>query len=395
MKINTKILISLTLVLYLYLFSIAIPNREITICFDSKPNSATFDSWSFATAVESSLTFTSGGTAPWVIDTTTSKAGSSSGKSGVISHSQISYLEAVVAAKGKISFWWKVSSQYSSDDLTFIVEGEFIKKISGLGGDWQYFEFNIGSDLNTVLRWVYSKDGSTSSGSDCGWIDNVTWTPMNLFNSNDFALAVDAPSLVFTSGGYVPWRIDTTTTAKNGSSSGLSGAIPLNRNTWVSTTVTGTGTLKFWYKILGNSFDTLEFFIDSNKHSEISANTNWQEIIVSINSSSSTLLNWSFTRGSIYLGVEYYAWIDSIQWIPDATTTTTTTTSSATTSTTTSPATTNNSTTSSTTTTSTPSKSEVPSNGSISGYSSVIFGMIGLVMCVFLIKKQKNHLNIA
>ena len=35
----------------------------------------------------------------------------------------------------------------------------------------------MSNEGNHAFKWVYSKDRSISSGSDCGWVDEVTWTP--------------------------------------------------------------------------------------------------------------------------------------------------------------------------------------------------------------------------
>ncbi|MCX5991626.1 MAG: hypothetical protein NTZ04_04790, partial [Chloroflexi bacterium] len=47
-------------------------------------------------------------------------------------------------------------------------------RISG-GVAWQQKSFNIASGTHT-LKWAYTKDGSVSSGSDCGWLDKVGFT---------------------------------------------------------------------------------------------------------------------------------------------------------------------------------------------------------------------------
>ena len=36
--------------------------------------------------------------------------------------------------------------------------------------------YAIGEGTHTV-EWRYEKDVSVSSGSDCGWVDDVVWTP--------------------------------------------------------------------------------------------------------------------------------------------------------------------------------------------------------------------------
>jgi hypothetical protein len=347
-----------------------------------QPKSAVFDSVAFSQAVDSTLSFTSGGDSPWVIDSSVFKVGISSGKSGIITANQISYLESVVSGKGKISFWWKVSSEYLSDTLDFFISGDSIKTISGVGEDWQYFEFYIGSEANSLLRWVYSKDSVTNIGSDCGWIDNITWIPMeDLFDEVGFASAVDEPTLVFTSGGYVPWKVDQTVFSKYGNSAGRSGAIPKGKSSWVSTTVTGSGTLKFWYKVVGQQYDFLTFYVDDVQYEQFSATSDWSEYVIVLESNDVHILNWTFDRWSIYLGTNYNAWIDYIQWIPDQSTTTTTSASQSTT------------TSASQSTTTSASQSSSPTSPpftTISGYPLVIVGMVSMVFIYSLIRKRNT-----
>lgn len=71
-----------------------------------------------------------------------------------------------------MTFRWKVSSESNYDCLIFYVDGVEKARISG-NTDWTAMSFTV--DYGARVRWTYSKDGSVSSGSDCGWIDGVTW----------------------------------------------------------------------------------------------------------------------------------------------------------------------------------------------------------------------------
>jgi hypothetical protein len=51
--------------------------------------------------------------------------------------------------------------------------------ISGTSGDWAYLTHTFSGAGTHTLEWTYSKDGSASNGSDCGWVDQVDlsgWT---------------------------------------------------------------------------------------------------------------------------------------------------------------------------------------------------------------------------
>ena len=83
-------------------------------------------------------------------------------------------METTVTGPGSLSFWWKVSSESGFDYLEFYING--VLQAGHISGDvdWQQKSFDFGAGVQT-LRWRYSKDGSTSSGQDRGWVDMVTF----------------------------------------------------------------------------------------------------------------------------------------------------------------------------------------------------------------------------
>ncbi len=138
------------------------------------------------------LNFTYGGTELWTLDSAVFHYGGNSAKSGLIGNSLSTYIQTVIT-NNFISFYWKVSSQSGSDFLSCYVDGNLKASISG-EVDWNYTNFAFLPGTHTV-KWMYSKDGSGSSGSDCGWIDYVVvnnyidTTPPNLnvsFPTNNY-----------------------------------------------------------------------------------------------------------------------------------------------------------------------------------------------------------------
>ena len=111
-------------------------------------------------------TFTFGGDADWTDE------GNGVWKSGSISDGQSSYAEMFVVGPVAVSFKWKTSSESGCDTLTFEVDGGYVNGISGEMDDWEDFAYIVGNGTHS-LRWTYSKDGSVSTGDDCGWIKNV------------------------------------------------------------------------------------------------------------------------------------------------------------------------------------------------------------------------------
>jgi hypothetical protein len=121
------------------------------------------------------LTWTTGGNSNWFNQTLVSYYGGDAAQSGDISDNQQTYLQTNIAGPGTLSFYWKVSSEANYDYLRFYIDDvEQSGRISG-SVDWTQKSFTIPSGNHTI-KWAYTKDGSESSGSDCGWIDKVEFS---------------------------------------------------------------------------------------------------------------------------------------------------------------------------------------------------------------------------
>jgi lysyl endopeptidase len=130
-----------------------------------------------AAALDSSLTWTTGGDVAFFGQTTTYSTGGSAAQSGNIGNSQSSTLSTTVTGPGALTFDWKVSSQAGGDILSVAVDGvvQSALSISGEAG-WVSHTLNLASGSHTVV-WTYAKNASRSSGSDAAWVDNVVYTP--------------------------------------------------------------------------------------------------------------------------------------------------------------------------------------------------------------------------
>jgi len=126
-------------------------------------------------ALDTALSFTTGGSADWFAQTTTSHYGPDAAQSGDISHRQDSWMQTTVSGKGTVKFYWKVSSEEEYDCLEFYIDGSLQEKISGLEDDWERQTHTISTSGSHTLEWRYVKDGSGNYGSDCGWVDKVEW----------------------------------------------------------------------------------------------------------------------------------------------------------------------------------------------------------------------------
>ncbi|TKJ35763.1 MAG: hypothetical protein CEE38_14245 [Planctomycetes bacterium B3_Pla] len=125
-------------------------------------------------ALDTDLSFTTGGNESWIGQTTTSYYAADAAQSGDISHSQDSWMQTTVSGPGTVTFYWNVSSEDNYDFLGFYIDGSLEDQISG-SVNWQQMTYTIATSGSHTLEWRYVKDKDTDSGSDCGWVDKVEW----------------------------------------------------------------------------------------------------------------------------------------------------------------------------------------------------------------------------
>lgn len=118
------------------------------------------------------LTWETGGDGGgWFGQTSVYQSGSDAAQSHDIENYQSAFLQTSIQGPRTVTFYWKVSSEENYDFLQFYVDDVKQDEISG-NIDWQQKSFLIESGTHT-FKWVYVKDHVISSGSDCGWVDNI------------------------------------------------------------------------------------------------------------------------------------------------------------------------------------------------------------------------------
>ena len=125
----------------------------------------------------SSLVFTTGGSADWFVEASGANDGEDVARSGSVSSNEVTWLETTVNGPGIISFWWNVSSEPGYDWLEFYVDGTLESRIGGTNETWASMEVAVNGYGEHTLRWRYVKNTAGAIGADCGWVDQVVWTP--------------------------------------------------------------------------------------------------------------------------------------------------------------------------------------------------------------------------
>ncbi len=168
----------------------------------------------FATALNNSLAWTTGGDAGWTTQNITTHDGQHAARSGIIfgtlvpsgTTGQETWIQTTVNGPGILSFWWKVSSEAEETDHTgtwgdilhFYVNGTERARTSG-EKDWAQRSFTLTGTGAQVLKWSYKKDPYLAVGADAAWLDQVAWTSGTAAMLN---ISPDAQQVSATSGQF-------------------------------------------------------------------------------------------------------------------------------------------------------------------------------------------------
>jgi hypothetical protein len=111
----------------------------------------------------------------WFITDEEAHSGTYCARSGNIGDGEVSKLVVYtdIFDDGEISFWIKTSTEYHKDMFSFFMDGRKIDWWSG-ENDWTFVSYEIEAGSH-MLEWFYIKNIHGQSGSDCAWIDDITF----------------------------------------------------------------------------------------------------------------------------------------------------------------------------------------------------------------------------
>ena len=151
-----------------------------------------------------------------------------------------------------------------------------------------------------------------------GYLFNGWWTAKTggeMVDASTMAIA-DATyyahwtPLTFTRGGNVAW-------SQQSDGSWKSGAITDNQQSWIKTTVSGTGTLTFkWKTSCEEWYDRLTFLVDGEEKGFIygTESTAWDDTGIIIEDGGSHTFQWTFSKDESDKAGSDCAWIAGIEW---------------------------------------------------------------------------------
>ena len=127
--------------------------------------------------------------------------------------------------------------------------------------------------------------------------------------------ALDATNLAWTTGGDAAWFPQANVT-HDGVDAARSGPVTEGQESWVETTVTGPGTVAFWWRVSSEmDADFLEFYLNEVLQRRISGDTDWEQVFLAVTESDSTL-RWRYVKDiGTDLG-EDCGWLDQVTYAP-------------------------------------------------------------------------------
>ena len=160
---------------------------------------------------------------------------------------------------------------------------------------------NLNVGTNTINIVVTGSDGTTT-------MTYMVIVTRSLLMTD----ALDTTGLIWSSGGNQSWYGQTLTT-HDGIDAGQSGHVSNAEESWVETTVTGPGTLTFWWKVSSEAnYDYLQFLTDGvEQPGSISGTVDWVQRSVSV-AAGVHALRWGYKKdGSSSRGLDT-GWLDEV-----------------------------------------------------------------------------------
>lgn len=200
-----------------------------------------------------------------------------------------------------------LSSASQSVTLPFSCDTEWT--VTGVSGNMMYYQ---------------SSGNSMYPGGKLGnkWGVNLTLAN-SATQTVSLPTALDNTTLTFSTGGSVSW-FGQTSKSHDGVDAAKSGAIGHSQSSWLQTTVTGPGTLSFYWNVSCEGSenypnrDYLSVSIDDEEKARITGtNNSWTQLSYSI-PSGSHVVQWLYSKDSSVSSGEDAGYVDQVVWTPAA-----------------------------------------------------------------------------
>jgi hypothetical protein len=256
---------------------------------------------------------------PWYPDITVVNTGVASARSGGIANSQATWIQqnVTVYETTNLTFYWRTSTEGCCDFITFYIDGVSQASASGETA-WAQKNFTLTAG-NHMLVWNYTKDFSSSSGSDAVWVDDIRLKNLTTIDASYISYSLDNQG--FESGSLTSWNTSGSaswsvqgTTVYNGSYAAQSGAIGSNQYTSLTKYIAlnNSRNLTFQMKVSSEGCcDPLIFYADTTAISSISGESGWVNRSYGLGPGIH-LLNWTFSNDFSFSSGSNAGWVDNL-----------------------------------------------------------------------------------
>jgi hypothetical protein len=129
------------------------------------------------------------------------------------------------------------------------------------------------------------------------------------------ATALNAPGFSWSSSGNSPW-FGVTDNSHDSVSAACSGVIANGQQSVLTTTMRGSGTVRFWWKVSSEaSHDYLRFYLDGALQSSRSGEAGWQQRSTTLSAGPHTL-QWIYSKDASGSSGADAGWVDQVEFIP-------------------------------------------------------------------------------
>ena len=178
----------------------------------------------------------------------------------------------------------------------------------------------FGRDGYVFLGWAKSADGNIAEYVDCEVVENISNGDVPMVEL--FAVwARNTTNVELGFGGDKTWRMDKAT--HNGCVMWRSGDVDDDEASYAECTVSGPGTVSFWWKSSCEGYfygsyrlDGVTFSVDGGEKAYANGETDWTNCIVRVNGSGSHTLTWTYEKDVSDAEGEDCAWLSEIVWTP-------------------------------------------------------------------------------
>ena len=123
---------------------------------------------------------------------------------------------------------------------------------------------------------------------------------------------VDLPGLAWNTGGNAPW-LNQRGVTHDRVDAAQSGRITHRGTTWIETTVTGPGTLRFWWKVSSEPNDRLRLLVNGRQKARIAGQTDWQRRVIQLGAGTHSL-RWIYSKNARATAGRDSGWVDQVQF---------------------------------------------------------------------------------